>query len=284
MASLRDIRKRIKTVKNTQKITKAMKMVSAAKLRRAQERVEAARPFRDKVQGTVAALAKRAEQLGEAPHPLLQGGLTGGAVEMIVMTSDRGLCGGFNSNAVRKASAFHFDERDRHSQIHFSTIGRKGDALLRLKHEVRAHHPGMLAPPDYSEAKKLANEYCQRYIDDELDGIFLIYNEFKGELIQKQLLPILPVVAENHLIDYEYEPGRVPLMETLLPQHLATELYVALLETVAAEHLARMLAMVRATKNAGDMVDSLTLKYNRARQAAITTELGEIISGSEAIK
>ncbi len=284
MASLRDTRKRIKTVKNTQKITKAMKMVSAAKLRRAQDRVEAARPYAEKVYETVSALAKRAELMAEAPHPLLVPGLKGGAVEVVVLTSDRGLCGGFNSNTVRKADAFAFDNKDKHSEIRFSTIGKKGNQLLKTKREVAEYHPGLLNDPNFADAQRLADGYCAQYVEDKLDGLFLLFNTFKGGLTLKQILPVVPLADAEHLVDYKYEPSPSELMDSLLPQHFATELYVAMLETVASEHLARMMAMDNATKNAGEMVDKLTLQYNRARQAAITTELGEIISGAEAIK
>lgn len=286
MASLRDIRKRIKSVKNTQKITKAMKMVSAAKLRRAQDAVEAARPYAKKVDETVAALAKRAEMLGEAPHPLLQSGLhPGGRVELIMLTSDRGLCGGFNSNTVRRANRFVFDEKDRHSSVSIATIGKKGRDLLKGKLTVREHFAG-LAGEGWDGAQRVAEQYCEHYVskDSDLDGVFMLYNEFKGGLTLKQLLPVVPVAQGDDLVDYEYEPSREELLEMLLKSHFATQLNLAMLETTAAEHLARMMAMDSATSNAGDMVSRLTLQYNRARQAAITKELMEIIGGAEALK
>jgi len=293
MASLRDIRKRIKSVKNTQKITKAMKMVSAAKLRRAQESVEAARPYGQKVLETASALAKRGEQLGEVPHALLTDRVSKKhaegkkpVAEIIVMTSDRGLCGGFNSNTVRRANRWAFDEKDNFDEVLFSTVGKKGRDLLKQTHTIREHHVGALENPTFAEAEEIAKQYCERYLDEdvELDAVFILYNTFKGGLELKQLLPVVPVEVEEHLVDYDYEPTRTELLDTLLPTHFATQLFVAFLETIASEHLARMMAMENATKNAGEMVHKLTLVYNRARQAAITTELGEIISGAEALK
>ena len=194
MASLRDIRKRIKSVKNTQKITKAMKMVSAAKLRRAQEAVEASRPYADKVDNTVSALAARAAALGEAPHPLLSSGLKAqGRIEVIVLTSDRGLCGGFNSNTVRRAQRFQIDESPKHAAIEFATIGKKGNELLKArKVEIKANYPDV-TKEGFTGARKLAETYCERFMDedDQLDGVYLLYNKFKGDLTLKQLLPVI---------------------------------------------------------------------------------------------
>lgn len=284
MASLRDTRKRIKSVKNTQKITKAMKMVSAAKLRRAQEAVEAARPYAEKMNMAVASIAKRAELAGEIPHPLLAKAREGGPVEVLVLTSDRGLCGGFNSNTVRKADAFHYDNKGTNSEIRFSTIGKKGDQLLRLKHDVREHHEDVIANPTFAQARKIAQDYCNSFVDDDLEGLFFLYNRFKGGLQLKQVLPVATVETQAHLVDFRYEPSPKELLNKMLPEVFATQLYLAMLESSAADHLARMMAMDNATKNAGEMVDRLTLQYNRARQAAITTELLEIIAGAEAIK
>jgi F-type H+-transporting ATPase subunit gamma len=285
MASLRDIRNRIKSVKNTQKITKAMKMVSAAKLRRAQEAVEATRPYADRLLHTVSALAKRAEHLGEDTHPLLRPGLFGGNIELIVMTSNRGLCGGFNSNTVRRAQRFIIDEKDKRAGISVSAVGKKGFELLKTKMTVRTNYSAIFDDPSFANAEAIAKECCAYYVDpdNELDGVFLLYNEFKGGLTLKQMLPVVPLAVDEDLVEFQYEPSRGELLDELLPAHFAMALYRALLETIAAEHLARMMAMDSATTNAGDMVDRLTLKYNRARQAAITTELSEIIGGAEAL-
>ncbi len=291
MASLRDIRKRIKTTKNTQKITKAMKMVSAAKLKRAVDRVTAARPYADKLNQTVSALARRGETLGEAPHPLLGGRPRGGKVEVLAITSDRGLCGAFNSNVSRRTQRFRFDEKDRFGDIGVRTIGKKGfEALKRDRAPIVKNHEDVLDKLTFGKAKKLADELSDRYAAGELDGVFLVYNKYKSaisqEVVVEQLLPVKPVevAGGGTLVDYEFEPGRPELLGALLPRQIATQIYRALLESVASEHGARMTAMDNASKNAKEMVSTLTLFYNRARQAAITKELMEIIGGAEALK
>lgn len=289
MASLRDIRKRIRSVKNTQKITKAMKMVAAAKLRRSQERVEAARPFADKLHETVSALSKRAQDLGEAPHPLLVAREQPKRIELIVMTSDRGLCGGFNSNTIRRALRFLFDHQAQYEEIRVSTIGKKGfEAMKRERANLHKNHAGALEQLSFVGAKAIAEDACAAYAEGAVDGVYLLYNEFVNAATQrltlKQLLPVVPLEVEEGLVDYEYEPSREELLDALLPRHFATQLYRAMLESVASEHGARMSAMDSASKNAKDVVDRLTLEYNRARQAAITKELMEIISGAEALK
>ena len=294
MASLRDIRKRIKSVKNTQKITKAMKMVSAAKLRRAQERVVAARPFADKIAQTAAGVARRAEQIGEVPHPLLVArpeSKKGGRIEIVVITSDRGLCGAFNSNVVRKALRTRFDLKDVHKDIRMSTIGRKAaEGMKRERVEVRKNHEKVYDGLNYQKAQAIAVELAVQYENGEIDGAYIIYNEFVNAATQRvvvdQVLPIKPVELKpgEVLTEYLYEPGQTAILATLLPRQLATRLYRALLESTAAEHAARMSSMDNASKNAKEVVDSLTLYSNRVRQAAITKELMEIISGAEAIK
>ncbi len=294
MASLRDIRKRIKSVKNTQKITKAMKMVSAAKLRRAQERVVAARPFADKIAQTAAGVAKRAEQIGEVPHPLLVArpeSKKGGKVEIVAITSDRGLCGAFNSNVVRKALRTRFDLKDVHKEIRITTIGKKAaEGMKRERVEVRKHHDKVYDGLSYQKAQTIALELAEQYEKGEIDGAFIVYNEFVNAVTQRvivdQVLPIKPVElkAGQVLTDYHYEPGQTAILSTLLPRQLATRLYRALLESSAAEHAARMSSMDNASKNAKEMVESMTLYSNRVRQAAITKELMEIIGGAEAIK
>lgn len=292
MASLRDIRKRIKSVKNTQKITKAMKMVSASKLRRAQDRVIAARPFADKIAATAAALAKRAEAMGEAPHPLLVSRPTskkGGRVEFLCITSDRGLCGAFNSNVVRRTLRERFDAKDIHKEVRISTVGRKAsEALKREGVAVRKHYE-VWDGLDYSKAQAIAFELTEAYVNGEIDAVHLVFNEFINvgtqRIVFDQILPIAPEgAATTSAVDYEYEPSQEVLLDALLPRELAVRIYRALLESAAAEHAARMQAMENASKNAKEMVASLTLFYNRARQAAITTELMEIIGGAEALK
>jgi F-type H+-transporting ATPase subunit gamma len=283
MASLRDIRKRIKSVKNTQKITKAMKMVSAAKLRRAQDRVIAARPFADKIAATAAALARRAEALGEAPHPLLVSrpeSKAGGRIEIIAITSDRGLCGAFNSNVIRRSLRERYDAKDVHKEVRVATVGRKAaEAMKREGVTVRKHHE-VWDGLDYAKAQAIAIELTEAYIKGE------IVNVGTQRIVVDQILPIVPdtMPAGGTSVDYEYEPGRDVLLDALLPREIAVRIYRALLESAAAEHAARMQAMENASKNAKEMVATLTLFYNRARQAAITTELMEIIGGAEALK
>ncbi|MCP4504027.1 MAG: ATP synthase F1 subunit gamma [Deltaproteobacteria bacterium] len=318
MASLSDIRTRIRSVKNTQKITRAMKLVSTAKLRRAQQAVMAARPYAQQVEETIGALAKRAELLGEPPHPLLVNREKKKTCEIIVVTSDRGLCGAFNSNVVRLAKRFLFDEKDNYEEIRVSTVGRRGYDAMRKVTEIRQNYTGILGPNEFSEAEAIAKALSNAYVAEEVDAVFLIYNEFKSmiaqNLVNKQLLPIAAPEMGDALVDYEYQAGvldgaamerldqrlngegssapvdvhkdpqRLALLDAMLPRYFATELFRALLETSAAEHAARMNAMDSATNNASEMVGKLTLQYNRARQAAITTELMEIIGGSEALK
>jgi F-type H+-transporting ATPase subunit gamma len=294
MATLRDIRKRIKSTKNTQKITKAMKMVSAAKLRRAQDRMLAARPFADRLAATVAALAARAEHLGEAAHPLLvkrPGATSGGKVEVLLITSDRGLCGAFNSNAVRRTMRHRFEHKETAKHMQVSTVGKKGgEGMKRERVPVRKHYEGVFDDLSYKHAQDIATEYAEMYINGEIDSLTLVYNEFVNAATQRIVVdPVLPMQAlegagDATLVDYEYEPSREELLSSLLPRQLATRIYRALLESLASEHAARMTAMENASKNAKEMVDSLTLGYNRARQAAITKELMEIIGGAEALK
>ena len=299
MASLRDIRKRIKGVKNTQKITKAMKMVSAAKLRRAQERVLAARPFADKIAAAAADLARRGANLGEAPHPLLTSrpeAQKGGKVELLAITSDRGLCGAFNANVTRRALRWRFDHRDIHKEIKVSTVGKKSaEAMKREAVPLRKVYENIWDAMSYQKAQAIAFELAELYTSGQIDAVHIIYNEFVNAATQRivvdQILPVAvastpgaPTGGADDGADYEYEPGQQELLDALLPRQLATRIYRALLESQAAEHAARMQAMENASKNAKEVVEALTLFYNRARQAAITKELMEIISGAEALK
>ncbi len=284
MASLKDIKKRIKSVKNTQKITKAMKMVSAAKLRKAQEAVETTRPYVSRIHETVSALATRLEKQGEAPHPLLEPGLKGGPIHVIVLTSDRGLCGGFNAQTVKRTIKFLNDEQGQHEKITISTIGRKGRDALKNRPEFTEHHEGYLEKVAFFKGEELGKEFARRYTEEGLDGVFVIYNHFKSGITLKQLLPIECPEDTDDLVEHEYVPTKREILDTLIPKHFAIQMFQTLQETIAAEHLARMMAMDSATTNANDMVQKLQLKYNRARQAAITTELMEIISGAEALK
>ena len=290
MASLRDIRKRIKSVKNTRQITKAMKMVSAAKLRRAQEAVIASRPFAQTIDTVMGQIIARAEP-GALSHALLTNRpMT--RVEIIVITSDRGLAGGFNANINRRALKYTSDAK---TEVVVSTVGRKGNDFLRGRGvTVRRDWAGSLAKVRYATAEQIAQEASKRFLDGEVDGVFLMFNEFASAVTQvpvtTQLLPFeAPKVAAGQpgvaaLVDFEYEPDAQSVLNKLVPQAVSVKVYRAMLESVAAEHAARMTAMENATKNAGEMIGSLTLFYNRSRQALITKELMEIVSGAEALK
>jgi F-type H+-transporting ATPase subunit gamma len=289
MASLRDIRKRIRSVKNTRQITKAMKMVSAAKLRKAQEGVVAARPYAQTLEAVMSTLIARAEP-GSIGHPLLTRREVK-KVELLVITSDRGLAGGFNSNITRRALKFLADNKD--VQVTVTTIGRKGNDALRGRNvPIRKDNPGTWQKLSHATAATFAIEVSKRFLDGEVDAVYLMYNEFVSAITQRpttsQLLPFEAQASEakagESQVDYVYEPNPQAVLEKLVPQAVSVKIYRAMLESYAAEHGARMTAMENATRNAGDMIGALTLFYNRSRQAQITKELVEIVSGAEALK
>lgn len=289
MASLRDIRKRIRSVKNTRQITKAMKMVSAAKLRKAQDSAVAARPYAQTLDAVMGTLIARAEP-GSIAHPLLTRRDVK-KVELVVITSDRGLAGGFNSNITRRALKFLNDNKGL--EISVTTVGRKGNDFLRGRNvAIRKDNPGTWQKLNYATAEAIAREVSTRFLDGTVDAVHLMYNEFVSTISQvpttSQLLPFEAKAAEGKAgeaqVDYEYEPTPQGVLEKLVPQAVAVKVYRAMLESFAAEHAARMTAMENATRNAGDMIGSLTLFYNRSRQAQITKELVEIVSGAEALK
>lgn len=286
MASLKSIKKRIVSVKNTRQITKAMKMVSAAKLRRAQENVVAARPYAKKLGEVLGRLAKSHDDSGS---PLLQKRLSQKAL-LIVVTSDRGLCGGFNANICKAAERFVKEKKGEFAEISVMTIGRKGFEFLKNRQKIHKNYGNILSNLSYPTAALLAQEVIDGYIAEEYDEVFLLFNAFRSVMSQditlQQLLPIVPEVTaeEEYAPEYIYEPSKGELLEELLPKHIEVQMFKALLESVASEHGARMTAMDSASKNATEMIGKLTLQYNRARQAAITTELMEIISGAESIK
>jgi F-type H+-transporting ATPase subunit gamma len=300
MASLRDIRKRIKSVKNTRQITKAMKMVAAAKLRKAQDAIIAARPYAGMLDQIIADLAARSEG-EELTHPLLTSRPVR-KVELLLLTSDRGLAGGFNSNVIRRASRFIYENNGL--SIEVSTVGRKGNDFFRNRGQAMRKDFGQLYQRlDYTHASQVAQELSTRFRNGDVDAVYVIYNEFITAISQQvkvaQLLPLqglteakapaqagAPAAATvgPTLVDFKYEPGRQDVLDRLVPQSIAIKLYRALLESVASEHGSRMSAMDNATSNASDMIASLSLTYNRTRQAVITKELMEIVSGAEALK
>jgi len=287
MASLKSIKKRIVSVKNTRQITKAMKMVSAAKLRRAQENVVAARPYAKKLGEVLQSLATNLE--GDL-HPLLEK-REAKKLLLIVLTSDRGLCGGFNTNLCKAADRFIKEKSASYEQVSIMTVGRKGYEFLKSRYTVYKNFSNVLAKPNYQTAAMLAHEVIEGFVAGEYDQVELLYNSFRTVMTQditfQQLLPVEPEnegAADETPVDFIYEPSVGELLAEILPKNIEVQLFKSMLETVAGEHGARMTAMDSASKNANEMIGKLTLQYNRARQAAITTELMEIISGSESIK
>jgi F-type H+-transporting ATPase subunit gamma len=332
MATLRDLRKRLKAVKSTQKITKAMKMVSASRLRRAQAAILRARPYALRMNEVLQHIVSHADLQS---HPLLSFRKPR-RVELVVMTSNRGLCGGFNSNIIRGAERFLAEHKDKYDEIRVASIGKKGrDHFVRKGVKLYGTYEGVLEKLDFSKATEIATDLSDRFRTGELDAIFLLYNEFKSAISQRvvvvNLLPIKPLegweenpavrvgelasVSGNVLAvaghegdvspvdvveaewkpseqlevqvegyEHIYEPSKRDVLDTLLPQHLAVQIWRALLESSAAEHGARMSAMDAASRNAKEVMGKLTLTMNRVRQAAITKELMEIVSGAEALK
>src|SRR5438105_1759790 len=296
MASLRAIRTRIRSVRNTQKITKAMKMLAAAKLRRAQDAVIRALPYAQLIEEMLASLAEARARDELPPHPLMAV-RPPHRVEVVMLTSDRGLAGGFNSNIIRRGQRFMTEESGRLERIQFSTVGRRGrDFAKKRGFDTRKDYVGFFGRLSYSQAREIANDLITAYQKDELDAVYLLYNYFRSTIAQEimlvRLLPLEPKPrkqeeeAKGGLImpDHIFEPSRPVVLQSLLPRFLAMQIWRALLESEASEHAARMTAMDSATKNAADMIGRLTLQYNRARQAAITKELMEIVSGAEALK
>ncbi len=286
MAQLKEIQKRIRSVKNTEQITRAMYMISAARLRKAQDAAESARPYAESLAGLISNIVSRVEN---PSHPLLaKREIT--KAEIVVFTSDRGLCGGFNANLIRKAESFLKENSDKYECIDISVIGRKaGDYFKNRKIPVRKRTTNLIKEVGYPMATTVADELTERYIKGEVDAVYLVYPIFKSALTQtptvKQLLPFEFDEAEDASgVDYIYEPSAAEILKVLLSRQVRTQVYSAMVEAVASEHGARMTAMDSASSNASDMIDRLTLKFNRARQAIITTELMEIISGAEALK
>jgi F-type H+-transporting ATPase subunit gamma len=306
VASLIDLRRRIRSVKNTQQITKAMKMVAASRLRRSQDRVIAARPYAATLEATLASVASRVPPKADGTplHPLLASRPEKRVVLMVV-SGDKGLCGAFNANVQRAAGAFLRDAKERGVEdVRLVTVGRKAvDFWKRRSLAVLETYPGLFARFDYETAAGIARAAAERFVSGETDAVYAVYNEFKSVISQvvrtKRLLPVelealaatvpggsrspeAPHAAEVTTADYLYEPSAEGILTRLVPRHLEFQVYRILLESNAAENAARMTAMDAASKNAGEMIDSLTLTYNRARQARITKELIEVVSGAAA--
>jgi len=293
MPSLKDLKLRINSTKNTQKITSAMKMVSAAKLRRAQEQAEAARPYAERMERVLGRLAASAAGRDGAPA-LLAGNGKDQTHLIVVMTSDRGLCGGFNSSIARGARKLARDLKNQGKTIKILCIGRKGRDQLRREfpNEIIGTIEDIGKPKlTFAAAEGVATKILAMFEHGEFDVCELVYNRFKSAMTQivtiQQLIPFaLPAANENDPAGaayYEYEPDELEILSSLLPKNLGMQIFRALLENNASEQGARMTAMDSATRNAGDMINKLTITYNRSRQAAITKELIEIISGAEAV-
>jgi F-type H+-transporting ATPase subunit gamma len=301
MPSLKDIRKKISSTKNTQQITKAMKMVSAAKLRRSQNAIVNARPYAYKLHSVISRLAAT----GEFTHPLMSKVEVPKKLLMVVLTSDRGLCGAFNSNIIKYSERFFREQLTNYQEIKFIFVGRKGAEHFKRRNISGVETITNLANDiKYSIAAQLADTIMNEYTSGSYDEVILVYNEFKSAMNQKVIAEkILPIQAlredetvnaqKNDIqesgdfalaMNYIFEPGADEILKQLLPKHFAIQVYRAMLESIAGEHGARMSAMESATKNAGQMIRKLTLTYNKLRQAAITRELVEIVSGAEALK
>jgi F-type H+-transporting ATPase subunit gamma len=285
MASLKIIRKRISSVRSTQQITKAMKMVAAAKLRRAQEAVVRSRAYAAKLGEVVAGLASEAS-LRE--HRLVRERTPENRILLIVLTADRGLCGGFNTNILRKAEAFIATGG---REIALAVVGRKAhDYYKRRSVTIREQFPGVVSTAALELARAVVERAVTAFVEEEVDAVYVLYSKFRSALSQEPTIErVLPIEAPVAIEDrppreYLFEPSRGDVIEDLLPRYVEVKIFQALLETIASEHGARMTAMESATKNASEMIDRLTLEMNRARQAAITKELMEIVGGAEALK
>jgi len=288
MATLQDIRRRIRSVQSTQKITRAMKLVAAAKLRRAQERILEARPYAFRMAELVGALVRG---LGEDKHPLLVR-RDGPRKLYVVITADKGLCGAFNSNVVRRALESLRGSPEGTAAV--LTVGRKArDFFRRRPWPLRGERLGFLDHLGFGDVRELAGELMQAYLANEVDEVWLVFNEFRSVALQRvvaaRLLPIEPPGGnepggEGPGVDYLYEPDPATILAALLPRHVEVQLYRALLESAAGEHGARMTAMEAATKNAEEMIGLLTIQYNKARQERITKELLDIVGGAEALR
>ncbi len=290
MPSLQHLRRKIGAIKNTQKITKAMKMVAAAKLKRAQARILAARPYAHKMRNVLANLSRR---VNRASHPLLQK-RTGEVFEVVVVTSDRGLCGAFNANILRKATEFLQGCEARRARVTVSLVGRKGRDYFRRRHwPIRHQWTDVFDRLSYEHGLDIGQDLTQQFTKGTFDEAYVIYNEFKSAIQQRVVVEkLFPLEAPDEDGEpsslmggsYEYEPDEDVLLHALLPKHFQVQMFRILLESSAAEQGARMAAMDGATRNAGELIKKLTLYYNKTRQAAITKELMDIVGGVEALK
>jgi F-type H+-transporting ATPase subunit gamma len=291
MASLDDLKKRIASVKSTQKITKAMKMVAAAKLRRAQESAEKGRPYSEKMNNVILNLSSGISDKENAPK-LLSGTGNDKVHLCVVMTSDRGLCGGFNSNIIKKAKSYFSKILSEGKELKIITVGSKGnDQLKRMYGDKIIENISFKESKNanYFDADKVGKIVIEKFESSEFDICTIFYNQFKNVITQipqaQQIIPLNSEDSEENSSEesYEFEPDEDEILSNLLPKNISTQIFKAMLENSASEQGSRMSAMDNATRNAGEMVDKLTIQYNRSRQAAITKELIEIISGAESL-
>jgi F-type H+-transporting ATPase subunit gamma len=289
MAGLKAIKRRIVTVKNTRKITRAMKMVAAARLRRAQQRITDLRPYAVKTSELLAAVASRVDPNDERTHPLLRR-REEKKVLLVVMTSDRGLAGAFNASICKAAFRKWKQLEAEGKKVSFAIVGKKGGEYFKRRDaDIEKVFKGIFENLTSSNAGQVGRYVVDRYLAEDLDAAYFVFNEFKSAISQiVTITKVLPAVVESAQADqgqdFIYEPSKEALLDRLLPMYMEVTSFRALLESVASEHGARMTAMDNATRNASDMIGSLTLQYNRARQASITKELMEIIGGAEALK
>ena len=285
MASLKDLKNRIGSVKKTEQITSAMRMVAAAKLRRAQSDIIAARPYAIKTNEVLISLVTRTNP---DMHPLLRVREPKKCV-LVVVASDRGLCGSFNQNVFRKAESFIKTHKDRYEDLSLVLVGKRSIDFFKRK-RVKIRKSVVIENPSYELASEIGDDLIQGYISGEFDELYIVFNEFKSAMSQilheDRILPVERIESNDEMVKVEYlcEPTEDVLLDALLPMSLKIFFYRALLESAASEHGARMTAMESASGNAAEMIDKLSIKYNRARQAAITTELMEVVSGAEALK
>ena len=286
MANLRDVRRRIRSVKNIQKTTRAMKFVSASKLKRAQDRIIAARPYANRMLAVLNSLISRVE---DKEHPLLKR-RGSDRVLLVVITADKGLCGAFNTNILK--AAVQFLREHSNSDLQLTAVGRKGyDFFKRRPYKIREHYVSIMARIDYEEARRVARSVIEQYEAEALDEVHVVYNEFKSVIQQRIVVEKLLPIGEIHEIeektgvhlDYIYEQPPQVIFSHLVPRHVEVQIFRAMLESAASEHGARMTAMDAATSNAKDMIERLTLNMNRIRQATITKEIIEIVSGANAL-
>jgi len=286
MANLKEIRKRIQSVKNTQQITSAMKMVAAAKLKKSQERMEKSRPYAAKMADVLASLARRTH---EKAHPLLVCREVKN-IALVVVTSDRGLCGAFNQNIIKTTEQFIRQNRSRYSEMLFTMIGKKGYDYFKIRPiTIHREYLGISGKLDYGLAGSIAENLQELFLSANVDEVYILYNKFRSTISQEvmftRLLPIAPAeVPEGQTVPgYVFEPSDEEILDDIIKKNLEVQIFQAMLESEAAELGARMSAMDSATSNAEEMIKKLTLKYNRVRQETITNELIEIVSGAEAL-